>query len=199
MSLLSDKKIEEEYSVTGRIVILPYNELNLGTNSYDVTLGNYYYSQKNYLNTSWAWDPTNEETISDFWAGPFDADVDNNGRILIPAGQTVLAHTQEIIGGRHGITTSIRARSSIARCGLSIAKCAGLGDVGFINRWTLEISNHSTNAIVLPVGLRVGQMMFYDVGETLKEYTGKYGQGDWKPEDMLPKLYNDREFRDDEP
>jgi hypothetical protein len=45
---------------------------------------------------------------------------------------------------------------------------------------------------ILPVGLRVAQILFYEVGETLREYQGKYGAGkDWSPKDMLPKLYRD--------
>jgi hypothetical protein len=44
----------------------------------------------------------------------------------------------------------------------------------------------------LPVGLRVAQILFYEVGETLHQYHGKYGAWhDWSPKDMLPKLYRD--------
>jgi hypothetical protein len=35
------------------------------------------------------------------------------------------------------------------------------------------------------------------VGETLREYAGKYGQGnDWTPYDMLPRLYADWDLAD---
>ena len=38
----------------------------------------------------------------------------------------------------------------------------------------------------------VAQILFYEVGETLREYQGKYGSyKDWSPKDMLPKLYRD--------
>jgi dCTP deaminase len=89
----------------------------------------------------------------------------------------------------------MRARSSIGRSCLSVCKCAGVGDVGYIARWTMEITNHSHATIVLPVGMRVAQILFYEVGETLKTYHGKYGQQEqpWSPYDMLPKLYNDRD------
>lgn len=194
MSLLSDVAILKAMDEK-RIVITPFLGVNLGTNSYDVTLGNFYYSQWQYSSDAFAWNPSDPESVQDFWAGPYNSE-DTKGVILIPKGQTVLAHTQEIIGGRDGITTSIRARSTIARCALSIAKCAGLGDVGFINKWTLEISNHSTLNIILRTGTRVGQMTFYDVGATAKEYQGKYGQDTWEPADMLPKLWKDREFNE---
>jgi dCTP deaminase len=67
-----------------------------------------------------------------------------------------------------------------------------VGDVGYISRWTMEISNHSTCSISIPVGLRICQIKFDYVGETLKEYRGKYGQeAEWTPYDMLPRLYRD--------
>ena len=54
----------------------------------------------------------------------------------------------------------------------------------------MEITNHSHAMAVLPVGLRVAQLLFYEVGETLHKYQGKYGSWhDWSPKDMLPKLY----------
>ena len=55
----------------------------------------------------------------------------------------------------------------------------------------MEISNHTTCTIVLPIGLRICQIKFDYVGETLKEYEGKYGQDEWSPYDMLPRLYRD--------
>ena len=81
-----------------------------------------------------------------------------------------------MVGGRNGFTTSMRARSSIGRSCLSVCKCAGVGDVGFISRWTMEITNHSHAMVQLPVGLRVAQILFYEVGETFREYQGKYGR-----------------------
>jgi len=42
---LSNKKILEEMK-KGDIVISPFNELNLATSSYDVTLGEYYFREK---------------------------------------------------------------------------------------------------------------------------------------------------------
>jgi hypothetical protein len=56
----------------------------------------------------------------------------------------------------------------------------------------MEISNHTTCTIAIPVGLWVCQIKFDYVGETLQVYAGKYGQADeWSPYDMLPRLYRD--------
>ncbi|MDQ6695246.1 MAG: dCTP deaminase [Chloroflexota bacterium] len=183
--LLSDKRISEEIE-HGNIIIEPFEQRQLGTNSYDVRLGTYYFTPNhNMVEVNF----TDEHDAQEFWLGPFYAD---DGVIRIRPGDTILAHTEEIVGGRNGFTTSMRSRSSIGRSCLSVCKCAGVGDVGYISRWTMEITNHSHAIAVLPVGLRVAQILFYEVGETLHEYKGKYGSWqDWSPRDMLPKLYRD--------
>jgi dCTP deaminase len=186
--LLSDRRIMEELE-RGNIVIEPFDAQQLGTNSYDVRLGDWYFEPNRNLLTV---DFTREEDTRAFWGEPRHAD---DGIIAIRPGDTILCHTQEVVGGSNGYTTSMRARSSIGRSCLSVCKCAGVGDVGYIARWTMEITNHSHATVVLPVGLRVAQILFYQVGPTLKAYTGKYGRQEapWSPYDMLPKLYNDRD------
>ncbi len=183
--LLSDKRILEEVQ-TGNIVIEPFERRQLGTNSYDVRLGPWYYlPNHNMISVSF----TDEAQSQEFWG---DAQHAHEGMIAIRPGDTILAHTEEVIGGCNGYTTSMRARSSIGRSCLSVCKCAGVGDVGYISHWTMEITNHSHALVTLPVGLRVAQILFYQVGETLGEYHGKYGVREgWTPADMLPKLYRD--------
>ena len=59
-------------------------------------------------------------------------------------------------------------------------------------------------SVVLPVGERVAQMVFYRTGKVEGEYaalTGKYQRGRsedieriircWRPQDMLPRAYKD--------
>lgn len=182
--LLSDKRILEEME-RGAVVIDPFDSHQLGTNSYDCRLGPWYFQPTKFMETI---DFTDEQQARSFWGEPIHA----TESIHIKPGTTILAHTHEVIGGRAGITTQMHARSSIGRSGLSVCKCAGVGDVGYIARWTMEISNHTTCTIVLPVGLRICQIKFDYVGETLKEYQGKYGQQEeWTPYDMLPRLYSD--------
>ncbi|MGH2448363.1 MAG: dCTP deaminase [Chloroflexota bacterium] len=182
--LLSDKRILEERD-RGNIAIDPFDSRQLGTNSYDCRLGEWYFQPTQFLDVV---DFTDQAQALAFWGEPVRA----GPTITVKPGTTILAHTQEVIGATNGITTSMRARSSIGRSGLSVCKCAGVGDVGYIARWTMEISNHSTCSITLPVGIRICQMEFNWVGETLREYGGKYGQAsEWSPYDMLPRLYLD--------
>jgi dCTP deaminase len=184
--MLSDRKIRENLE-EGRIVIDPFDDRQLGTNSYDVRLGEWYFSPDKKWDGRFV-DMSDMQTSRQYWGMPILSD----GRILIRALSTILAHTMEVIGGRDGITTEMQARSSIGRSGLSVCKCAGLGDVGYINRWTMEISNHTRSDLVLHVGQRVAQIKFIDLGKTEKEYQGKYSTDSWDAYSMLPKLYLDQ-------
>ena len=120
--------------------------------------------------------------------------------ILIQPGSTILAHTREYIGGKNNITTMMKARSSLGRSSVSICKCAGWGDVGYVNRWTMEIQNSSKSILVLIVGQRVGQIIFFNTGDVINPYNikGSYQHTShnnlekiiesWKPEMMLPNV-----------
>jgi dCTP deaminase len=186
--LLSDRRIRQAMAA-GDIVIEPFEAGNLGTNSYDVRLGEFYFEPNRNMQTV---SFLSEEQTRKFWGEPIRA----TSIIPVRPGDTILAHTIEIVGGRNGYTTSMRARSSIGRSCMSVCKCAGVGDVGYIARWTMEITNHSHATIELPVGLRVAQILFFEVGDTDKQYAGKYGQSnEWSPYDMLPRLYNDPDMR----
>ena len=187
--LLSDKRILEEKAL-GNIVIEPFDARQLGTNSYDCRLGEWYFQGDANVEVMHL---DNPEEIRLYWGEPRQA---NSGKIAIRPGTTILAHTQEIIGGHNGYLAKMYSRSTVARSGLSVCRCAGVGDVGYISRWTMEISNHTQTTIWVPVGFRICQLTFEYVGETLKEYRGKYGKqnDDWTPQDMLPKPYFDWDY-----
>ena len=117
----------------------------------------------------------------------------------------ILAHTIEFIGSVRGYTTKMFARSSVGRSMVGVCKCAGRGDEGFFNRWTMEITSFSQYyAIPLRVGMRIAQIEFLATGGANRVYgvdKGKYQQGSnlqeikdgWKPEMMLPRLYQDQD------
>ena len=99
------------------------------------------------------------------------------------------------------------ARSSMGRNFIEVCKDAGWGDVGYFNRWTMEVTNNSRYFIVpLVVGRRVGQMVFYEV-ETVKadpDYVGEGGKyqhsqdleelkRSWSPHQMIPQMHKDWE------
>lgn len=217
---MSDKRILEEVE-KGDIIINPFNQKNLNTSSYDVTLGEYYYRSDNWRPEGRIYNIYNEKETKEFWGHLVKADIpsktwkgaaslgisENDKVIVIQPGETILAHTQEFIGGKGHITTMMKARSSMGRQMIAVCKCAGWGDVGYINRWTLEITNYSKYApIPLVVGRRIAQIVFFETGPILKDdyaKEGKYQETDiladvmksWKPEDMLPKLWKDRDIK----
>ena len=164
--LLSDKRIMQEME-DGNIIIEPFEPRQLGTNSYDVRLGRVLlHPQPQHGHREFHRRGRREVVLA--WAVLRGGRPDQD-----QAGRHHTCPTEEVVGGCNGFTTSMRSRSSIGRSCLSVCKCAGVGDVGYISKWTMEITNHSHAMAILPVGLRVAQILFYEVGETLREYTGQ--------------------------
>lgn len=218
---LSNKLILEEMS-KGDIVIDPFERKNLKTSSYDVTLGSRFYRtrrdghreesnvcniySKKGLEEFWDTQALEAESAEEILGKDFDFDgVKPDDKIIMLApGELILAHTNEFIGGRNHITTMMKARSSMGRWDITVCKCAGWGDVGFFNRWTMEIKNENDLWWrFLIVGEPVAQIEFFETGEILSEdysKTGKYQNSNdleelkrsWSPEMMLPRLYKDR-------
>jgi len=220
---LSDRKILEEIK-NGDIVIEPFNRENLATSSYDVTLGEWYFREqkpkyhhilynvwnKDHTDQVWGTKPFRAQKAKDIFDKlKFDyKGIDPEDKVIIlEPGETILGHTNEFIGGRKHITTKMQARSSMGRNFIEVCKCAGWGDVGFINRWTMEITNNSTHyAIPLVVGRRVAQIVFFETGPILDNDYAKLGKyqtsqdlnilkKNWKPDTMLPKLWKDRDIK----
>jgi deoxycytidine triphosphate deaminase len=119
-----------------------------------------------------------------------------------------LAHTHEFIGIRaHGGACEVKSRSSWGRNGVAVCFDAGWVDPGYINRITLEIYNlNQRESVILPVGERVGQLIFHHTGPVQGDYSdgrngmsGKYQNTSdlnelirtWSPVQMLPRSYND--------
>ena len=231
-SVLSDRAILH-YMARKAIHIEPFFMANLGTNSYDVTLGPHYYRAKNpnryegaiyniYSETSnqMVWGEPQEAILASEYCQQIGYDsleniLPEDRVIFIRPGETLLCHTNEMIGGTElpdrsaAITTGMHCRSSFGRSFIQVCHCSGLGDVGFQSYWTMEVSNNSTSfEIPLLVGHRIGQIEF-DVTDSIllkgkQEYgaIGKYQHGNsidsnrnnFVPHDMLQKLFKDREI-----
>lgn len=225
---LSDKRILEEMK-RGDIVIHPFNDDQLATSSYDVTLGEWFFreQQSKYNHSLYnIWDKSHTDHV--WGAGNperaiFAKDAlekynfkwngirPDDKVIMLRPGETILAHTNEFIGGKDHITTMMKARSSMGRNFIEVCKCAGWGDVGYVNRWTMEITNNSKNYLIpLVAGRRIAQIIFFETGPIrARDYTksGKYAgstniselKKNWKPEMMIPKLWSDRDIKKKQP
>ena len=223
--ILASESIKDKY-LTGKIVIFPYNEKNLKSSSYDVTLGEYYYEEQKDSDLK-IYNLYDKDHVAKVWGKPKQAKrigdysnfsdvlihLTNNIKptdkiILLPPNTTILAHTNEFIGGVKNITTMMKARSSLGRNFIAVCKCAGYGDIGYFNRWTMEITNNSNYyRIPLIVGRRIAQIVFMKTTKNYDDYIeleGKYQVSkdlhkladNWSPEDMLPKMYNDWECKE---
>ncbi|MCX6737160.1 MAG: hypothetical protein NTX26_00220, partial [Candidatus Parcubacteria bacterium] len=154
MSVLSKPEILKHYKA-GNIIIDPFDNGNLSNTSYDVRLGKYFFRQTQVKRIQ-AVNPFYEKSLRRMYSeleeavpikilrsklNPFNNLKPNDCVILLEPNETILAHTIEFIGGKNGIlgkldavTTEMRARSSLGRIGIAVCKCAGWGDIGYVNR-----------------------------------------------------------------
>jgi dCTP deaminase len=222
--ILSDRDIKREILNKNIVFYDPDRDCNQNIQncSIDITIGPNIWRQlqNNFKTYSDPWNhesklklitfnPWNESHVKMMWTKDeaktvrnyreLGIEEDTKGIILQPH-EFILAHTNEFIGGKNYITTMMKARSSIGRSNITVCRCAGLGDIGFISRWTMEITNNNDVPIFIPLNARVGQIVFFYTGISDTTYKGKYQKGDnleeivkdWTPEMMLPKLYLDK-------
>jgi deoxycytidine triphosphate deaminase len=223
MSVYSNTEIKEAVK-NGTIVSVPYEDSHVSEASLDFTLGYYFYKQESSAGGR-MYNPFDKEDVDRYFKGPLKAMAHhdwcekygykpfknipkNHPIIVLRPGERILAHTHEFIGIRaHGGAAEVRARSSWGRNGVAVCFDAGWVDPGYINRITLEIYNLNMHeSVVLPVGERMGQLVFHKTGVVEGGYShgrggksGKYQTTDnleelianWKPEDMLPRNYRD--------
>ena len=223
MSVYSNRQIKQAIE-DGVIVSVPYNPDNVSEASVDFTLGHYFYKQE-YDERSRVYNPFDKDDVDRYFKGPLEAMphqewCDRNGFknfenippehpiIVLKPGERILAHTHEFIGIRsHGGAAEVKSRSSWGRNGVAVCFDAGWIDPGYINRITLEIYNlNQHESVVLPVGERIGQLIFHTAGPVEGDYSdgragmsGKYQHTDnldeliasWRPEMMLPRAFKD--------
>jgi dCTP deaminase len=141
------------------IGISPFNESQLGPNSYNLRLGD------TLMQLS--------EVCVDVKRKPEYVyhKMDESGFLLEP-GNLYLAHTDEFTV-THNLVPMIEGRSSFGRIGLFVHVTAGFGDIGFRGRWTLELMVIRPT-IIYPL-IEICQIFYHQVsGYIEREYTGKY-------------------------
>lgn len=119
----------------------------------------------------------------------------DNKYFTLYSGMFYLAVTNEVIGTtpNSGIVPMMKAKSTAGRWGLTTSLCAGVGDVGFVNRWTLEV--RPALNILVPVGALIGQVTFHRTSSSADDaYSGVYNAKDKLK--VLPKPLHVRNITD---
>lgn len=155
--ILSDTDILKAIDV-GEIVIEPFRHEALGTNSYDVHLGEWlatYDDQE--------LDARRHNTVTAFR-------IPDDGYILRPEGFYLGVTAEYTESHRH--VPFLEGKSSVGRLGIDIHATAGKGDVGFCNNWTLEIS--VKQPIRVYGGMPIGQLIYFTTsGDVAVPYNRK--------------------------
>ena len=171
--ILSDKTILEEIE-KGTILIEPFRQDCLGSNSYDVHLGKYLATYKNRL---------------------LDAKKHNEVDMMVISGEGIILYPDMLYLGvteeyteTHKHVPFLEGKSSVGRLGIDIHATAGKGDVGFCNTWTLEIS--VKQPVRIYAGMPVGQLIYFVLeGDVKSSYnkrkSAKYAQRTIKPVESM--------------
>lgn len=202
-----------------------YNQDNLNNTSYDVTLGQFYYemtparygsdvynpyskTQTEYMFCQQSAVKTSElKKLSPLFAHSnnllnLENIDDDDYIILLPPGTSILVHTREFVGSINYIKPIITSKSPLNRILDIDCNVNNNADVGYFNRWTIKITNHSYTKKTIPlvVGTRIAQISFQYTDPVTSD--SNVGQDinifdiipNWTPDQMLPKLYLDREI-----
>ena len=176
--ILSDTEILAEMRM-GSVVIKPFNRRFLGSNSYDVHLGDWLAMYRDEI-----LDARRHNRVSYFR-------IPKEGMILVPS-KLYLGVTKEYTE-THRHVPFLEGKSSIGRLGIDIHATAGKGDIGFCNTWTLEISVRQPVRIY--ARMPIGQLIYFQVsGEVTVPYnkkkSAKYNRRTVKPvESMMWKNF----------
>ncbi|MEM1322892.1 MAG: dCTP deaminase [Bacteroidota bacterium] len=167
--ILSDKKILESID-NGQIVIEPFRRNCLGTNSYDVHLGQHLAVYKDLI-----LDARRHNTIEYI-------EMPEEGYVLHP-NILYLGVTEEYTE-THNSVPFLEGKSSVGRLGIDIHATAGKGDVGFCNTWTLEIS--CTQPVRIYPGMPIGQLIYFMVEGDIDNYYNKKKNAKYTERTTMP-------------
>ena len=172
--ILSGKEIKKHLGAD--LTIEPFNEKQLGPNSYNLKLHN---ELMVYKNTVLDMKKENEvETLL----------IPEDGYLMMP-GELYLARTFEYTRTRCFVPM-LEGRSSIGRLGLFVHITAGFGDVGFNGFWTLEMS--CLKPVRIYAGVEICQIFYHTIAGEYEQYMSKKYQNNQGIQPSL--LYKDFEL-----
>lgn len=176
--ILSGQEIKKRMGDS--IVIEPFNEDHLNSNSYNLTLHDEVMVY--------------EEVVLDM------RQVNRVRRLKIPESGMVLTPNQLFLARTvertetHNLVPMIEGRSSIGRLGLFVHVTAGFGDVGFKGYWTLEM--FAVQPVRIYPGVQICQIFYHELAGDITNYdNGKYQNNrDIQPSLLYRELNPDAEF-----
>ena len=155
MQLINNKNIQELFAKNELVITPILSRDQIGQASIDLRLGNIFKVSRQ---TREGFIDISKDNIEKF----FDTSYRDFGEdfILYP-NQLVLANTFEFIKLPNNIMSNIYTRSSINRLGVKISSIAQPGYSGTL---TLELINRSDSPVKLKCGMRIIQLVLFDVG-----------------------------------
>ena len=145
--------------------------------------------------------PQNKQHVKEYWGKSLeplvvDRDTEQLAKelslkvgdkyFLLRPNETILAHTQEFIGGEDVITL-LGSLPYLSRFNITVARGHLWHNVGQIDRFCLQITNHNENIVLLTPGMDIAQAIFIPVRGTVphkREPLRKIVEA-WTPEGML--------------
>jgi deoxycytidine triphosphate deaminase len=182
--ILSDGDIIKNIEL-GNIICTPLDRANISNSSIDLRLGQYIAKQPRrwfdwFRPIKFSTDDSGRLTvlnpIKPKIYNLLDHKIRDSHKFILKPGEFVLAETLELVGSRSkSIECKISDKSTNARLGLSVCFSSGKIESGNILKVTLEIKNHSQNAIEMQYGQHIAQIQFEQLSSPVTEtYNGKY-------------------------
>ena len=153
--ILSGKEIKRRLG--GDIIIEPFNDEQMGPNSYNLRL-----HRELLVYNEPVLDMKKRNNVASIV-------IPHDGLVLEP-GRLYLGRTVEYTR-TDNLVPMIEGRSSIGRLGLFIHITAGFGDVGFSGYWTLEI--FCVHPVRIYPGVEIGQIFYHTIEGDFERYNSK--------------------------
>lgn len=165
--LLSNSDIRECLK-SGKIRIKPLKQDQIGSASVDLTLGNqFWFFKEKYMGE------TVDLSKVDFREATYPVKAD---RVLLGHNDMCLGITKEKITLPPDIMGRLEGRSRYARMGLGVHITSAIVQPGSDNHQVLEIVNNAPFTCVLHAGMRISQLVFYQLRSPSTLPYAKFGK-----------------------
>jgi len=165
--LLSNSDIKE-YLKNGRIKIKPLKDEQIGSASVDLTLGNkFWFFKEKYVGEMV------DLSKTDFMEATYAITA---GTVALGMGEMCLGITKEKITLPPDIMGRLEGRSRYARMGLGVHITSALVQPGSDNHQVLEIVNNAPFTSILHAGMRISQIVFYQMSSPSTKPYAKFGK-----------------------